>query len=579
MDKHPRSYRIEIRNVKYREHGLEYPQTAILSILDERNEVESVELMGSVEQEELFRRIDEGRDMVLDHCLVRNFSVSQYRASRGKDRKDPVVLKNFSAVSALFESQRETDFSFVHFEGESTRFTHAHFTGGGKVLFSSCLFAGETDFSYCEFANGDLDFANAVFSGKDLLFKNARLGDGKKDFQYVDFGDGNVYFMNTEFGWGELSFINAHFRGGDVSFKVARIDGGRVDFHFAKFGKGDISFERTEFGNSRVDFRTTEFHEGRVNFNRAVFGDGDVSFEGSELSRGKFSFKRAQLGTGEFNFEMAEFRDVEAVFDRTSFGNGPVSFHQSSFGILSLKSCHLDHYTDLRVRKCDVLDLSDTVVRDIIDLKPYDYPVEIGILNLAGIRLLGAIYIDWESNRVKQMLSSQPDTSLGEKAEQFRVLKENFNHTGQYSYEDKSYVEFKRYESRSIFRASLEKNRLNALWHYPWYGFKWVVLDLAGLYATSPLRVLIAMMGWYVLFSFSYWFLDAAGNSEIVSSTGYTLPPVARAFYHSAITFLTIGYGDHFPVGFDRVVSAVEGFAGMFLMAYFTVSLVRKILR
>lgn len=94
-----------------------------------------------------------------------------------------------------------------------------------------------------------------------------------------------------------------------------------------------------------------------------------------------------------------------------------------------------------------------------------------------------------------------------------------------------------------------------------------------------PLRVLISMLGWYVLFSITYWLMETFGKSRILSSTGYTLSSVARAFYHSAITFFTIGYGDHFPVGLIRVISAVEGFAGMFLMAYFTVSLVRKILR
>jgi hypothetical protein len=54
---------------------------------------------------------------------------------------------------------------------------------------------------------------------------------------------------------------------------------------------------------------------------------------------------------------------------------------------------------------------------------------------------------------------------------------------------------------------------------------------------------------------------------------------MARAFYHSAITFLTIGYGDHYPYGSIRWVSSMEGFFGLFLMSYFTVAFVRKVLR
>ncbi|OQY00769.1 MAG: hypothetical protein B6I20_08280 [Bacteroidetes bacterium 4572_117] len=54
---------------------------------------------------------------------------------------------------------------------------------------------------------------------------------------------------------------------------------------------------------------------------------------------------------------------------------------------------------------------------------------------------------------------------------------------------------------------------------------------------------------------------------------------VEKGFYHSAITFLTIGYGDYYPSGIIRWLSGVEGFIGLFLMSYFTVAFVRKILR
>ena len=70
-------------------------------------------------------------------------------------------------------------------------------------------------------------------------------------------------------------------------------------------------------------------------------------------------------------------------------------------------------------------------------------------------------------------------------------------------------------------------------------------------------------------------------DTDIVSSIGDPdkLSMVARAFYHSAITFLTIGYGDYYPSGIIRWLSSVEGFSGLFLMSYFTVAFVRKILR
>ncbi|MBK7710318.1 MAG: hypothetical protein IPJ37_04745 [Bacteroidales bacterium] len=41
----------------------------------------------------------------------------------------------------------------------------------------------------------------------------------------------------------------------------------------------------------------------------------------------------------------------------------------------------------------------------------------------------------------------------------------------------------------------------------------------------------------------------------------------------------TIGYGDVYPVGLSRLVSGLEGFMGVFMMSYFTVAFVRKVLR
>ncbi len=55
---------------------------------------------------------------------------------------------------------------------------------------------------------------------------------------------------------------------------------------------------------------------------------------------------------------------------------------------------------------------------------------------------------------------------------------------------------------------------------------------------------------------------------------------VGYSLYYSAITFLTIGYGDIYPSSPAlRIASGIEGFLGLFLMAVFTVSFMRKVLR
>ncbi|MCD6200982.1 MAG: hypothetical protein J7K46_04150, partial [Bacteroidales bacterium] len=440
-------YKIEIKNLKFTtDEGVVHPKTALITLLGEKGEMLGVEIFGYREISDWYRQIEAGKPLNMNQCYVRDFSLAAYRNARKMEKKEYVKIPGITARNAFFESRMITDFSFAEFSDGNTDFEFSHFTGG-PVSFGSARFGdGNPVFNNVLFRNGNVDFGNAVFGAGIKGFKNSVFRDGKKDFQYCDFGPGEVSFNNTEFYSGEVSFINAVFGEGNVSFKIARVTGGKVDFHYAKFGKGNISFERVEFGDSRVDFRAVEFNEGRVNFNRSLFGEGDIMFEGSELPAGRFSFKRADMGKGMVSFEWVNYAGAELFFEKTSFGKGNVSFLGGQFDLLSLQSCHLDHYFDLRVASCRYLDLSDTIARDIIDLKPYDQDVKVYVLNLSGMRLLGRMYIDWEENHVRDIIRNQ-DSGNKLKSEQFRILKENYSITGQYADEDKAYVWFKRFEA------------------------------------------------------------------------------------------------------------------------------------
>lgn len=578
---HYSSYRVEIKNLKFvSEEGHQYPRTAIVTLLNEKDEVIGTELLGNQERSEIFEAIEKGEPLNLDHCYIEDFSLSHYRQQKGFDRKEMISLKNVSAKDAFFESHLATDFSFADFGDGGTTFEGAHFARG-KVIFSNSRF-GEGDVSFAGILarNGNIDFAGCNFGKGDFIFKNSVVLDGLKDFQDISFQEGEVTFANTEFNSGDLLFINTHFGDGRFNFKITRIDSGRVDFHYAAFGRGDVLFERSEFGNSRVDFRAVDFGPGRVNFNRSVFGDGDITFEGASFSGSKFYFKKAAMGNGSKDFSLMEMSVADVSFEKTDFGNGGISFNTSRFRMISLGSCHLDHYVDLRIAGAEQLDLSDSIVRDIIDLEPYNADVKVDILNLSGMRLLGNLYIDWKRNRCRESIQRQKDTSLRQKADQFRILKENFNGTGKYDDEDLAYVMFKRVEALANLDEQLKNRRgwrrLPAILSY---GFRWLVFDAAGQYATNPIRVLFSMMVSYVTFSIVYILMMLFTRADIIASVDDDLPMVGKAFYHSAVTFLTIGYGDHYPFGSIRWISGIEGFVGLFLMSYFTVAFVRKILR
>jgi hypothetical protein len=574
------SYQVEIKNVKFiADDGRTCPRTAIITFLDSTGKMIDTELFGAIELSSIFDMIKEGKVINLDNYYVTEFSMASYRRHNNIEKKELVPITGFSAQNAFFEAKVCNDFSYISFADGDVNFDGSHFANG-KVIFTGSIFGkGNALFSNTFFRNGNIEFNDTSYGEGDFLFKNAVVMDGIKDFQDIQFGNGEVSFANTEFNHGELLFINTRFNSGKFNFKVTRIGGGKVDFHYSVFGDCEITFERTEFGNSRVDFRTVDFGSGRINFNRSVFGNGEVNFEGASSKAGKIQFKKAEMGYGLKNFNLMEMDGTEVSFERTEFGDGDVTFYDSKFHTISLKSCHLDHYFDLRLAKAELLDISDTIVRDIIDLEPYDFPVDIKVLDMSGMRLIGKLYIDWTNNKCKEVIVNQPGTTLRQKAEQFRILKENFSSTGKYSDEDESYIMFKRYEARSWLTKQEEKGGLIKVLSYIAHFFKWFIFDAMGSYATNPARVLVSMVCGYVMFSLIYILLIQFTDADIISGTSDQLGVVARSFYHSAVTFFTIGYGDHYPHKGARVVSALEGFTGVFLMSYFTVAFVRKMLR
>ena len=72
-----------------------------------------------------------------------------------------------------------------------------------------------------------------------------------------------------------------------------------------------------------------------------------------------------------------------------------------------------------------LIDLSQSIVQNIIDLNPGLTKMKIDELNLTGVRNMGDIFISWDDNRVLDLIECQTNTNFHEKAEQFRLLKKN----------------------------------------------------------------------------------------------------------------------------------------------------------
>jgi hypothetical protein len=549
-------YRIEIINENYQNRE----ETAMIHFFDGNDKVVFTMRYAVLKKENLYNRISAGETLDLSHHYIKDFSLNDYRKSKGLDKSALVVLNNFNAQNAFFDGDLDIDFSFAQFNGD------------------------RVDFEESIFGNGNVDFFSANFNHCDVNFKRAKFGHGTTSFKSVRFGDSSVCFSNTNFGTGNLSFVDADFSSGNVDFKNTIFGDGYVDFKFARFSSGDISFEKANFGKGKKDFKNVEFGGGKLDFRRANFNDGDVSFEGVEFGNGKVSFRSSEFGHGKKTFYLSDFAQGEAQFDLVDFGTGEVSFNRARVADISFSGCHLDCYVDLRVSECRKIDLSNTIVRDILDIKPEDDRVIIKELNLVGMRILGRIFIDWRMNGVFDLINNQKETTWFQKAEQFRVLKENFRNNGQYEDEDQAYVEFKRAEAIARYHHDIHIKKKSRLLTGASFYLQKYIFDFVGKYGTDPIRVLFNVVIIILVYGGIYFltsnFAPGAGTvattlpEELNSAT-----EILNCLYYSAITFFTVGYGDYFAHGIVKLIAVAEGFSGVFMMSYFTVAFVRKILR
>lgn len=547
--------------------GRHFKNTANVLFYNNLGKIVEIKEYGWVDKSEIYEQISQKKDINLNHCYISDFSLIEYRKINNLSEHSKVHLQNFSAKNTFFDCDVKIDFTYAIFDGD-------------KTSFESSIFG-----------NGFIDFSNSNFGHGQVSFKRTKFGEGGINFQFVEFGEGNITFQYSNFGSGNVSFVNTNFSHGNTDFKNAIFGNGNIDFKYAKFSEGDVSFEKVIFGKGKKDFKNLEFGGGKIDFKRVEFNDGDVSFDGVEFGNGKVSFRSSTFGHGEKTFKETDFGIGEIQFDHVDFGTGKVSFNAAKSDEISFKNCPLNVFMDLHFAECNVIDFSNTVVRDIIDLMPEDNEFHIKGINIVGMRILGRLFIDWRKNNIYNLIYSQKNTSLNQKAEQFRILKENFRNNGQYEDEDSAYLEFKRCESKANLAEQKLKGKVKTISGYIEYYFQRYVFDFVGRYATDPVRVLNNMIIAWFSFSFIYFIFSispylekyghvvAGGSETVLFSKLSAFNALGNSMYYSGITFFTIGYGDYFAWGLLKPIAVCEGFTGVFLMSYFTVAFVRKILR
>jgi len=595
-----------------------------------------------VKKEKIYEMIAKEKRISLHRKYIKGFSLKEYREEYGLGEKENIDIEKIFITNSFFESNEkgEIDFSCIDCENDISIGTtvfgldnnceHGKFdfswlkAKNGEVGFHIIFDDADVIFECCEFGKKNVYFTHSIFGEGNVYFSESDFGDGDCYFDDVDFGDGDVYFLGpvpqlvrepVRFGKGKVSFKNANFGKGVVDFRAVIFGEGEVSFEQTFFGDGNVSFAVAKFGNSKVRFNST-FGEGKISFEGAIFGDsevsfqhtsfgnGDISFFRTVFGKGNLNFKEISLSKGEINFDSVEFKGKEILFsfarlDKCTLNLRDIKTNPGKFSILDVTCNKIDFggatlYGDLdsRVKRVNQLSFQDAILYANIDFGDHVHSGKvltpnIKEVNFINTKLYGKIHLDYTKFGLKQAIENQKigkekvNTTHKQKADQYRLFKENFRNLGQYDDEDEAYVQFRKHWLRDQAGWDKAKSIREVMKKHPFYLFKLYLFEKIGLYGTSPVQVIKNMGLCIALFSLPYWVL---GNTEplyLPEKMPVWMIKLFNGTYHSIITFLTIGYGDKYvyPSFWGRVFSGIEGFAGLFLMAYFTIAFVRKVLR
>jgi len=591
-----------------------------------------------VKKEEIYEMIRREKRIFLHRKFIKGFSLKEYREKYKLEEKENINIEKINISCSFLESNEkgEIDFSCINCEndisivltifGLEDNCTHGKFdfswlkVRNGEVGFNIIFDDSDVHFECCEFGEQNVYFTDSVFGEGNVYFTESDFGDGDCYFDNVDFGNGDIYFLApipqlvrepVRFGKGKVSFKNAKFGKGIVDFRNVIFSEGEVSFVETFFGDGIVSFAASKFGSSDVKFDHATFGEGNVSFKKAAFGGGDVSFRNTIFRKGDVDFSGVNFGEGDIDFEFATFGEEDVLFLDTVFKGENVSFRDAVFkkgnvcfrnanfgegdvdlrsvnfggGIVDFNWLKVQGDWDMRLVQADIIDLSGSLIHGTINFTG----AKIKQLKLVDTQLTGKIFISSKELRLERRLKGQKDvinvqdTSHRERRDQFRLLKENFRSLGQYDDEDKAYIQFMEHEiidAKEVEQGDSQKDRIRKRIIY---GYKRVFFALIGKYGTSPRNVAVSMgivwLAWSVFYFIGLRFGGLLKGQQTNFIELSLVREIGLSLYHSAVTFLTIGYGDVYPTGWLRILSGIEGFAGLFLMSYFTISFARKVLR
>ena len=136
-----------------------------------------------------------------------------------------------------------------------------------------------------------------------------------------------------------------------------------------------------------------------------------------------------------------------------------------------------------------------------------------------------------------------------------------------------------KYESPFFYREMVVQRKQMPLFslHRIWSKF----IDLTTGYGEKPTRVVLTMAADIVMAAILYGLLGLKYGQSHLSFWEVNLPVgemLYNLLYFSAVVFTTVGFGDITPTGASKGVMMLQGLSGQILIAFFIVTLYKKLM-
>ena len=453
-----------------------------------------------------------------------------------------------------------------------------------------------------------VDFSWAIFNPADpvcgTMFDESEFQGGLVDFSYTK-TECDLSFTDCKFDHTTVKFVGCKFGEQDILFNRVNMKGSDFYFHVSDFKKGDLDFSDSQDLSGRIQIASCSFEQRNLNFFDMKNSGGDFIFADFELGSGSIGFTNSEVKS------LLCYRVVFSVRADLDVGSAAyITIQNSTIG--------------------------NTLILGNEGYKNYINICLLGTLNLGQVRILNQfskhlfcqqkkIYCpnpifdidDSATNGDRKPIPSDMvafyeqhldlnlelcDTSYAEKAQQLRVLKENATAMGNYSLEDQYYLLARRYQnlskidSQTIQFQQLKNSRAaDEVRHYylDWAGIllgtilgvvsfavETILLDImCGAYATKPFKFLCSVLLLIMGFAGSYAYLN---HSAEVFNCGTAVPlasPLILALYFSFFQFFQVDCGITIISPIAHTISLIQKTIGMIILAVFTVSYTRKIIK